>query len=53
MFTKIIVLYMTYILDLPTWCKVLMSMSLAFDLVRFGIGLHKGFTEGENECETE
>lgn len=48
MFTKIVVTYMTYAFNLPTWCKVFMSISLSYDLVRFGIGLQRGFTE-ENE----
>lgn len=48
MFTKIVVLYMAFIYNLPTWCKVFMSISLAYDFVQFAKGFFKGLMQ-ENE----
>lgn len=36
MFTQIVVLYLCYLLELPTWCKVLMLIGMACNLVRLG-----------------
>lgn len=41
MFAQIVVLYMTFTLNLPTWCKALMFISISLDFIYFGIKLNK------------
>lgn len=43
MFTQIVVLYICYLLELPTWCKALMFIGIAINLTRFGYGICKGY----------
>lgn len=43
MFTQIVVLFICYTLELPTWCKALMFAGVAINLMRFGYGISKGF----------
>lgn len=45
MFTQIIVLYIAYMLHLPTWCKVLLFISLGINLVKLGYGICKGLNK--------
>lgn len=45
MFTQIVVLYICYQLDLPTWCKALMFAGMAVNLTRLGYGICKGFNK--------
>lgn len=35
MFTQIVVLYMTYHFDLPTWCQVLSWIAMVISIVSF------------------
>lgn len=41
MLTNIVVLYMTYIFNLPVWCKVLPSVALAINFIQFIYGIYK------------
>ena len=41
MFKSIVLLYATYELGLPIWCKVLMLICLVFDLIKLGIKIYK------------
>lgn len=43
MFTQIVVLYICCLLNLPTWCKVLVTAAIAINLTRAGYGFCKGF----------
>lgn len=45
MFAQIVILYITYLLQLPAWCKVLTFISIGFNLVRFGYGFCKGLNK--------
>lgn len=42
MFTKIVVLWMTYQFNFPTWCKALMIITVILDVIRIGgvLGKH-------------
>lgn len=43
MFVQIVVLYMAYQYNLPTWCKVFVLISLVINLVRLGYGCNKSY----------
>lgn len=45
MFTQIVVLFVCYLLELPTWCKVFMFIAIGVNLMRFGYGICKGFNK--------
>lgn len=45
MFTRVVVLYIAYILQLPTWSKALIYIGLGINLMRFGYGLCKGLNK--------
>lgn len=45
MLTRIVVLYIAYLLQLPTWCKALMFVGIGLDLMRFGYGFCKGINK--------
>lgn len=45
MFTQIVVLYICYLLELPTWCKALMVVGMAINCARFGYGFCKGYNK--------
>lgn len=47
MVTQIVVLYIAYQLQLPTWCKVLMLIGIGLNLVKFGYGFCKGYNGKE------
>lgn len=34
MLTQIVVLYMAYTYNLPTWCKVLLGIAIALNVIR-------------------
>ncbi len=48
MFTQIVVLYICYLLNLPTWCRVLMYAGIMVNLVQFGFGLCDGLRKKDN-----
>lgn len=45
MLAQIVVLYIAYLLQLPTWCKALMYIGLGINLVRLGYGICKGWNK--------
>lgn len=47
MFTTIVMMYMCYALNMPTWCKVLMWISAGLYVCKFTYGLYKaGLKDG-------
>ena len=50
MLAQIVVLYMTYLFNLPTWCNVLMWIAVVATWVKFMCGLYNaGVKQGETE----
>lgn len=50
MFTQIVVLYIAYMLGLPTWCKGLLLLSVSISIGKFVIGLYSaGVKNGKAE----
>jgi hypothetical protein len=50
MFTSIVTMYMCYVLGLPTWCKVLMWISMVLYVCKFTWGLYKaGLKDGKQD----
>lgn len=45
MFTQAVVLYMAYTYSLPTWCKVLVWMAIAINVLRFIYSIYKAGEE--------
>lgn len=39
MLTQIVVLYMAYAYNLPTWCKVFLGIAIALNVIRFLCGI--------------
>lgn len=50
MLTDIVVLYTVYLLNLPTWCKVLPSIAMALKFIQFMYGIYKA---GEKNKDPE
>lgn len=50
MFTDIVVLYTAYLLNLPTWCKVLPSIAMALKFIQFMWAIYKA---GEKNKDPE
>ena len=44
MLTQIVVLYMAYTYNLPTWCKVLLGIAIALNVIRI---LYNVYEAGE------
>ena len=40
MFKSVVLLYTTYELGLPIWCKVLMWICLALELIKLGLKIY-------------
>lgn len=36
MFTEIVVLWMTYQFNFPTWCKILMALTVVLHVIKIG-----------------
>ena len=41
MLTQIVVLYMAYTYNLPTWCNVLLWIGIALNVIRFLCGIYE------------
>lgn len=41
MLTQIVVLYMAYTYNLPTWCKGLLGIAIALNVIRFLCGIYE------------
>ena len=41
MFTQIVVLFMVTQLNMPTWCKILMLITIGCNIVKFLYGIYK------------
>lgn len=41
MLTQIVVLYMAYTYNLPTWCKTLMVIAIVFNVITFVYKIYK------------
>ena len=41
MLTQIVVLYMAYTYNLPTWCKVLLGIAITLNVIRFLYGIYE------------
>lgn len=41
MLTQIVVLYMAYTYNLPTWCKVLMVIAIVLNSIKFIYGIYE------------
>lgn len=41
MLTQIVVLYMAYTYNLPTWCKVLLWIAITLNVIRFLCGIYE------------
>lgn len=50
MITQIVVLYIACLLNLPTWCKLLLCLGIGINFARFGYGLCLG---ANKDSETE
>ena len=55
MLTDIVVLYMAYMFEFPTWCKMLPTIAITLKLIQFGYGICKGLenVDQEKECEDD
>ena len=55
MLTDIVVLYMAYMFEFPTWCKMLPTIAITLKLIQFGYGICKGMenVDQEKECEED
>lgn len=51
MLADIVLLYITFQIALPTWCKILVIFSLFTKISSAIIGFTKGFIDGWNKTE--
>lgn len=49
MFTDIVVLYTAYLLNLPTWCKVLPAIVIVVKFIKIMCGIYKAGKENKGE----
>ena len=47
MLTQIVVLYMAYTYNLPTWCKVLLGIAITLNVIRVLCGIYKAGEESK------
>lgn len=45
MLTQIVVLYMAYTYNLPTWCKVLLGIAITINAIRFLCAIYEAGEE--------